>query len=135
MAAVMRPLRWPRFWLGLWIAAILAVVALSLIPPPPMPFEPPRNFDKLEHLLAYAALAFCAVQLFAQRHALVLAATGLVALGIALEFAQGLLVPGLRQMDAADALANTLGVALGMACAATPLARTLQRLEARMVRR
>lgn len=132
MAAVMRSLRWPRFWLGVWIAAILIVIALSLIAPPPMPFEPPHNFDKLEHLLAYASLAFGAVQLFAQRRALVFASIGLIALGIALEFAQGFLVPDLRQMDMADALANSLGVALGMACSMTPLARTLQRLEARL---
>lgn len=132
MAAVMRPLARPRLWLGLWIAAIVVVIVLSLIAPPPLPFDPPRNFDKFEHLLAYGALAFGAVQLFARRSALVLSATGLVTLGIALEFAQGWLVPGLRQMDAADALANTLGVALGMACAATPLAHLLQRLEARL---
>lgn len=132
MAAVMRPLVRPRLWLWLWIAAILVVVVLSLIALPPLPFDPPRNFDKLEHLLSYAALAFGAVQLFARRSALVFAAAGLVALGIALELAQGWLVPSLRQMDAADALANTLGVALGIACAATPLAHVLQRLEARL---
>lgn len=128
----MRTLRWPRLWLGLWIMAIGVVIVLSLIAPPPMPFKPPRNFDKLEHLAAYASLAFGAVQLFAQRRTLVFAGLGLVFLGIALEFAQGFMVPDLRQMDMADALANSLGVALGMACAATPLARALQRLEAKL---
>lgn len=128
----MRPLRWPRFWLGLWIFAILAVIALSLIPPPPMPVETPRDFDKLLHFSAYFALAFGAVQVFERKRALVAVALGLIALGIALEWAQATFVPHLRMLDAWDALANAVGVLAGMAMAATPLVGCVQWMERRL---
>jgi len=125
----MRALRWPRFWLGLWFLAIALVVVLSLTPPPELDAPLPPHFDKLEHFAAYSALAFGAVQLFARRSVLALVAVLLVALGIALEYAQGALTHGLRERDGFDALANSLGVAAGMACAATPLKHCAQRLE------
>lgn len=125
----MQSLRWPRAWLGLWIAAIVIVIALSLVPPPPMPMEPPRDFDKLLHFAAYFSLAFAAIQLFARRRVLVCVAVGLVVLGMLMEWAQGALVPEIRSADPWDALANTVGVLVGMVFVATPLARCLQKLE------
>ena len=50
-----KPLRRPLLWGGLWIAAIAAVVVLSLAPSVPMPDVP--DGDKLGHFLAYFALA------------------------------------------------------------------------------
>lgn len=125
----MRALRWPRFWLGLWLVAIAAVIVLSLLPPPPMPLETPQDFDKLLHFVAYFGLGFSAVQLFSSRRALVLASIGLIALGVLLEWAQGNWVPQIRSADPWDALANTLGVLAGTVLATTPLARCLLRLE------
>jgi glycopeptide antibiotics resistance protein len=75
-------------------------------------------------LSAYAAM------LFARMRARALAAAGLVVLGIGLEVAQGWLTAS-RQADIADALVNSLGVLGGLSIAATPLARLLQRLDAR----
>ena len=98
-------------------------------PPPPLP-PLPDNSDKLEHLLAYFVLAACAVQLFAGRRALGLAAVGLVALGIGIEIAQGLLTTT-RAADPRDAVANTLGVVLGMATVLTPWRDLLLRWEKR----
>ena len=77
-----------------------------------------------------ALLAAAAVQLFAARHALWRSAIGLVALGIALEIAQGAFT-ATRQMDVFDALANTGGVVLGMATVLTPLRDLLLRLQRR----
>ncbi|MCX7564554.1 VanZ family protein [Xanthomonadaceae bacterium XH05] len=129
----MRELRWSRFWFGMWMFAILAVIVLSLIPPPPMPMETPRHFDKLLHVSAYFVLAFGAVQVFERPRVLVLVACGLVALGMALEWAQATFVPHLRMLDLRDALANAVGVLLGMATAATSLAGVVAWLERRIV--
>ena len=127
----MRELQRPRLWLGLWIAMLVVVVVVSLVQPPDLQVRLPRHADKIEHLLAYAALAFAGLQLFASRPALVAVACGLVTLGIGLEVAQGLLVPAVRSMDWRDAVANSLGVAFGLAPARTRMAVLLQRWEQR----
>lgn len=130
----MRALRWPRFWLGLWLLGVVAVIVLSLVRPPPSPIELPRNFDKVLHLTAYFALAAAAVQVFERARSLVVVAFCLVGLGISLEWAQGALVPEIRTADPLDALANTLGVLIGMALAWTPLARCVPWIETRLAR-
>ena len=127
----MRPLRWPRVWLGVWALMILAVVVLSLMPKPPIP--PTLTIGKLDHLIAYFALAAFAVQLYMRRRTQLSAAIALVLLGIALEFAQGYLTT-YRHMAAYDALIDALGVALGTATAWTPLATILLRIERRFIR-
>ena len=131
VAAALKPLRRPRLWLGLWALAIAVVIAVCLMPPPPLP-PLPDNSDKLEHLLAYFLLAASAVQLFAARRALLSAALGLVALGIGIEFAQGLLT-ATRAADPIDALANTVGVTLGLGVRWTPWRDLLLRWERRLL--
>lgn len=122
----LKPLRRPRLWLGLWCIAIVIVVVLSLIPTPQLAL--PSGSDKIEHVLAYFVLAASAVQLFATRAALLRVGLGLVVMGIALELAQDTLT-SYRMMDAADALANALGVAIGLVTALTPLRDALLRLD------
>ncbi|WP_243733180.1 VanZ family protein [Luteimonas yindakuii] len=122
----LKPFRRPWLWAGLWIAAIAAVVAVSLSPPPPMP--PVDNSDKLGHFLAYAVVAIGAVQLYARWAALLGAGIGLVLLGIGIEYAQGALT-ATRMADPADALANTLGVVAGLTLRLTPWRDALLRLE------
>jgi VanZ family protein len=124
----LRDFRRPRLWLGLWLFAIALVIVFSLTPPPPM--AAPRNFDKVEHLSSYAVLAFGAVLLFARRGHQAVAGAGLVALGIGLEIAQGLLTQN-RMADPADAAANAIGVLLGLALTFTPAAGWLLRLDRR----
>ena len=121
-----KPLRHPRIWGGLWIAAIAIVVVLSLAPSVPMPDVP--DGDKLGHFLAYFALAASAVQLYARWPALLGAGIGLVMLGIGLEYAQGALTDS-RMQDPADALANTLGVIAGLATRLTPMRDLLLRID------
>ena len=125
-AGALKPLRRPWLWAGLWWLAVLVVVALSLVPPPPM--ELPRHGDKLEHLLAYAVLAAAAVQVWRPGRPLLMAGLGLVLLGVLLELAQGGLTSS-RMADPADALANGLGVGLGMLTALTPWRDALPRRE------
>ena len=125
----LKPLRRPRFWLGLWWAAIVLGVVVSLVPPPPI--DVPRGSDKLVHLLSYGTLAAGAVQLFASRSALLRSGAGLVALGVALEFAQSALT-STRMFDPNDMLANAFGVLLGLATVYTPFHDVLLRLEGRL---
>ncbi len=125
--AALKPLRRPWLWLGLWLAAILAVVVASLLPATDLP-PVPTGADKLEHFAGYAVLAAIAVQLLATRAALWRAGAALVVLGIALELAQ-FLFTSTRMMDGGDALANALGVAAGLATVLTPWRDLLLRLQ------
>ena len=127
---MLKPLRRPRLWLLLWWLAILAVVVVCLMPPPALP-PLPDNSDKVEHFLAYFLLAFSAVQLFVGFRSLLIAAVGLVALGIGIEFAQGMLT-ATRSADAYDAWADALGVLFGMATVLTPWRDLLLRIEKRL---
>lgn len=128
----LKPFRWPWLWLFLWLSAIAMVVVLSLLRLPDMGL--PQNGDKFEHLLAYAVLAAGAVQLFCTRPALLGSGVVLILLGIGLEFAQSGLTDH-RQRDFGDALANTLGVSLGLATHWTGLRDLLLRLEQALVGR
>lgn len=115
--------------MGLWSAAVAVVVVASLLPPQQIPAVP-RGVDKVQHLLAYAALAAGAVQLFARRLSLLSACVGLALLGIALEHMQADMGLG-RAMEANDALANAAGVLLGLATQFTPARDWLLRVESR----
>jgi hypothetical protein len=116
--------------MGLWLAMVGAVVAGSLLAPPPLALEAPSGSDKLVHVLAYAVLALGAVQLFARVRPLALAGAALMLLGYALEVLQGELTLT-RQFDPGDALANGLGVLLGLALRETSFAGLARRLDAR----
>jgi VanZ family protein len=128
-SSTLKPLRRPRLWLGLWWLAIALVVAASLLPAFLLP-EVPAGGDKLEHFGGYFVLAAAAVQLFASRRSLLRAGAWLVLMGIGLEFAQGLMTTT-RQMDAWDALANSVGVFAGIATVLTPLRDVLLRFDRR----
>lgn len=107
----MKPLRWPWLWLGLWSLLVGAVIVLSLGSAPPGPDVPAS--DKWQHLVTYGVLAAGAVQVFRGGRPVLVAAAGLVLLGIGLEIAQGTLTSD-RVMDWRDAVANTAGVGLGL---------------------
>lgn len=122
---MLKPLRFPRFWLGLWWLAIAVIITVCLIPPPPLDLPP--NSDKVEHFLAYFVLAGAAVQIYRTRAALLWAGVGLVGLGIGIECLQGALTDN-RMADPMDVLANSIGVIAGMAITFTPLRDLLLRL-------
>ncbi|KFN43494.1 VanZ family protein [Arenimonas oryziterrae] len=125
----MREFSWPRLWLGVWIFGWLLCITLSLVHPPQMDLDLPDS-DKIGHCLAYGTLSAWAVLIFRTHRARLGAALSLIALGIAMEFAQGLLTD-YRMMDARDALANTLGVLLGQALALTSAQDWLQQWDRR----
>jgi len=124
----LREFRRPRLWLGLWCFGWLLCIVLSLAHPPSVGLDVPEG-DKLGHLIAYGLLSAWAAGLFAGLRARLLAALALVALGVALEFAQAAFTDD-RMMEAADGWADLLGVLLGQLAALGPLRGWLQRLDA-----
>jgi VanZ family protein len=126
-SGALKPFVRPQRWLGAWWLMVAAVVVGSLLPALLLP-DLPAGSDKVEHLVGYALLSATAVQLFATRAALLRAGVGLVAMGVLVEIAQGTLT-STRSMDAHDALANTIGVLLGMATAWMPIRDALLRME------
>lgn len=130
--SALRAFHRPRLWLGLWAVGWALAIVLSLAPVlwlPPMPDLP--EGDKLGHLLAYATLAGWAMGLFARPRAQAWALLALFALGGALELAQAGFTEG-RQGDLRDLLANSLGLALGVALGRTRLGLALQWLDRRL---
>lgn len=125
----LRAFRWPALWLGLWVFGWVLCVVLSLGHPTSLGVDVPEG-DKIEHLLAYGLLAAWAAWLFPSRRGLVVAALALVALGIAMEFAQGAFTTD-RMMDWRDAVADAIGVVAG-ARAGLRWPRALQAMDARL---
>lgn len=121
------PTHRPRLWQALGWALVAIVIWLSLDPSPP---KPPDflAWDKAQHGLAYGTLGWWFRQGFAAHRRW---PVFLVALGVGLEFLQGL--GGVRMFEVDDMLANALGVALGTALAAwTPAGRVLGWLDRRL---
>ena len=100
-----------RGWRALLGALVLAVCWLAFTPSPPEDFD--SGWDKLNHWLAFATLAFCACFAFpgAQRGYLKVA-LALLAFGIVIELVQTQ-IPG-RNADALDVLADGIGIAGGL---------------------
>ena len=127
----LRPFARPRLWLGVWVFGWALCIALSLLPPIAM--DGPPDSDKVGHFLAYFILSAWAMAIFRTRRAQALAAVALVLLGLAIEWGQANLTLT-RHGDLRDALANTLGIAAGVALAFTPAARLLERLDRKLFR-
>jgi VanZ family protein len=110
----------PKQWRVIFVVLVVAVGYLALTPQPPQKLD--TGWDKLNHVLAFAALA-CAVSLgwplSKQRRLWLL--VGLILLGGLIEVLQ-LYVPG-RFSEWQDLLADTIGVTLGAAIASMALSR------------
>ena len=83
-----------------------AIVVLSLIPT--VPSIDIEQGDKLGHFAAYGLLMFVFCLIYDQRATRLAYATGFIAMGVALEFLQGM--TGYRTFDLLDMLANATGV-------------------------
>ena len=119
-------LRFHRIWLSLGIGLSVAIVWLSLTPRP-IDLDLGANSDKLEHLTAYGSLMFwfCMVYPVARRQYLL--APGFCAMGVGIEFLQGM--TSYRTFEWADMVANCAGVAVGWCIGRTPLVGLLASLE------
>ncbi|MFT4179143.1 MAG: VanZ family protein [Thermomonas sp.] len=125
----LKPFKRPWLWAGLWMLAIAIVVAGSLMPAKALPSV--NVSDKLQHFAAYAVLSAGAVQLFVRRLSWGFVCVLLVLLGIGLEYMQAQMAVG-RMLDRNDALANTIGVLIGLATAFTPLRDALLHFDRRL---
>lgn len=95
--------------------AVVLVIVGSLLPGNSIPMRELARLhinDKVQHFGAYAALAFLPA-IHEKRKLLILAALGLVALGVLLEFGQ-MLSAG-RFFEIGDMVADTAGVCVGAA--------------------
>ena len=97
-----------------WALAAL-IVWLSLTPSLPEVDLGVEESDKLEHIFAYAPLMFWFCLLYARNGTRLAYAALWIAMGVALEFAQG--ETGYRNFEVFDMFANTLGVLIGWALA------------------
>jgi VanZ family protein len=92
-----------------FIIGLLAVIALSLLPPDTLPRT--GTWEKLNHVMAYAALALAGGLGFTGLRSLLLIGIGLLILGTGLELVQAALPD--RSASTYDALANIIGISLG----------------------
>lgn len=98
-----------RAWLAIGWLGVAVVAFMSLVPHPPE-LEVEQG-DKIQHFLAYGSLMLWFAQVRVALTDRRITAAALVAMGIALEVAQGL--TGYRTFSYADMAANTTGVVLG----------------------
>lgn len=128
----MRTLHWRGLWLAIGFAIASIVIYVCLKPGGLSASWIPRS-DKLNHAIAYLALAGWFGSLLSQRAWLWLAAALLV-FGGAIELAQDAMPFG-RSAEWADMLANLVGIAMGLICAHWFGARLLARLDRTLPRR
>jgi VanZ family protein len=109
---------------------VLAIIALSLTPAPPhLNLE---QGDKLGHFAAYGLVTLWFAQPYTALRQRIWLALGMVALGIALEYAQR--ATGYRSFEVADMVADALGVAIGWLLAPPRLPNLLSWVEKRLSR-
>jgi VanZ family protein len=114
-------LRLRAAWLAIAWLLVAAVIYLSVTPQPiEIPIE---EGDKYGHLLAYGTLMLWFAQLY-ERRARWVAALGLIALGVALEYVQR--STGYRSFDVWDMAADAAGVLIGLALAPPRLSNFLE---------
>lgn len=109
----MRSLVYTRVWLGIGIALVVFVVALTLWPVP-LDGIPKSLTDKTGHVLAYFVLMLWFAGLWPRR-AHLRWAVFFVVMGIGLEWLQGFVQ--IRVTELLDAAANALGALIGLALA------------------
>ena len=119
------PLRFGRLWNILGIGFVLLVIYLSLTPE--LPDIAVSANQKVGHVLAYGWLMLWFAQIYRSTRTRVALAAAFCALGVALEYVQGM--TGFRGFEYSDMLLNSAGVAVGLALACSPLQNGLQRLE------
>ena len=114
------PQRHRRIWLLLGWGMVAAVAVLSLIP---VDVDLGEGRDKLAHFAAYGSMTLWFAMLFGGRTRQLGVAIAFAAMGVGIEFLQGL--TDYRTFEIADMVANAIGAALGWGLAQTPLNNAL----------
>lgn len=121
-------LRFRTLWTATGYGFVVLVIYLSVAREPP---DLGVGIDlDLGHVIAYCWLMLWFAQLQRSIATRLWIATGLFAMGVALEYVQGAL--GYRHFDYFDMLRNLLGLVFGFLLALTPLQNLLQMLEPRV---
>jgi VanZ family protein len=119
--------RYRTWWLALGWLGVAVVLVLSLVP---LSGDLPEGSDKLSHFAVYGVLTFWFGMLHPGWRRQAVVALGFVAMGVCIEFLQGL--TSYRSFEVADMIANTIGVGLGLGVVQTPLRHLLVWFEARL---
>lgn len=119
------PLRFRRTWLLVGWALVLLAIYGSLTGNPVVTHSSVN--DKVMHAGTYATLSLWFAGIY-PRSRYLLIALGLFALGISMEFLQGIMHEG-RMKDIHDVMANTLGIGIGLGIALSWLGGWAQWLE------
>ena len=109
-----------RIWLLLGWGMVFSVFVLSLIP---VDVDLGGGRDKIVHFVAYGSMSFWFAMLFHGRLRQIVIALAFAAMGVGVEFLQGL--TDYRTFEVGDMVANATGAALGWGVAQTPLAKAL----------
>jgi len=124
-------LRYLRLWVAMSVVLVGVIVYASLAPGLAVPA--PDGFDKVEHFTAYFGLALWFTGLYPRaRYWRVV--VGLLALGLAVEIAQGAMQLG-RSAEVLDMAANAAGVGAGLLLALGLTGGWAQRVESWLNRR
>ena len=107
-----------NIWLGFGYGLLATVAVLSLIPGPDV-----GGSDKLIHFIVYLVISSWFSLIVKRPRTLWLVIFGLIAFGFLMEYLQGM--TSYRMQDFNDAMANSLGVVLGIASRFSPLRRLL----------
>jgi len=126
---VLRPeLRYRRLWFFVGVLLAAAVTVVCLLPVRDLPSF--HLWDKLEHALAWIALAFWFGSVVVRRDILWVG-IALVVLGGAIELLQGWMALG-RSADIHDLLADSVGISIGLLLVISPLGRVPAWLESKL---
>jgi len=101
-------LRFRKLWIVIGWSLVIAVIILSLIPPPPIMSV--DYADKIGHLIAYFVLMGWFAQIYHALRQRIQFMIGFLLLGAVLEILQGF--GGIRYAEWADMVANSVGVIL-----------------------
>lgn len=100
-----------HLWRAMLAILLVTITWLALVPDPPQRVS--TGWDKSNHALAFASLAFASVwALWPQPRQWGWPAVVLLAYGVGIEIAQHFLPP--RSADPQDVLADAVGIALGL---------------------
>lgn len=119
-------LRFRRLWVGVGVLLVTLVTVGSIVSVP-QPVKGVMMHDKILHTVVYACLMGWFAQIYRHDLTRLILVVGLVALGVFMEFLQGM-VPS-RQFDVLDMVANTSGVVLAWALAYTWVGNVLPWVE------
>ena len=97
-------------WLGLGWAAVVFAIVVCLVPVTKLPNA--NLSDKTEHFTAYLLLSLWFAGIYPRTRYWVIA-SGLLVMGVLIEFAQGAMHLG-RHADALDVVANSTGIIAGL---------------------